>query len=65
VFSNPELLDQANLTTTSLYELAIELGIEDTNGFMQHFIDAEKTNRAKTTLPIKGVENENIENVVA
>ncbi|MGR5245339.1 ABC transporter ATP-binding protein [Vibrio sp. PNB23_22_6] len=65
VFSDPELLDQANLTTTSLYELAIELGIEDTNGFMQHFIDAEKTNRAKTTLPIKGVENENIENVVA
>ncbi|CAE6931032.1 ATPase component [Vibrio sp. B1REV9] len=65
VFSNPTLLDQANLTTTSLYDLAIELGIEDTNGFMQHFIDAEKANRAKTTLPSKSVENENIENVVA
>ncbi|BBM66386.1 putative ABC transporter ATP-binding protein [Vibrio alfacsensis] len=65
VFSNPTLLDQANLTTTSLYDLAIELGIEDTNGFMQHFIDAEKANRAKTTHPSKSVENENIENVVA
>ncbi|MGR5237476.1 ABC transporter ATP-binding protein [Vibrio alfacsensis] len=65
VFSNPELLDQANLTTTSLYELAIELGIEGTNGFMQHFIDAEKANRAKTTQPSKSVENDNIENVAA
>ncbi|BCN25782.1 ABC transporter ATP-binding protein [Vibrio alfacsensis] len=65
VFSNPTLLDQANLTTTSLYDLALELDIEDTNGFMLHFIDTEKANRAKTTLPNKSVENENIENVVA
>uniref|UniRef100_UPI003AB6C756 ABC transporter ATP-binding protein n=1 Tax=Vibrio alfacsensis TaxID=1074311 RepID=UPI003AB6C756 len=65
VFSNPTLLEQANLTTTSLYDLAIELGIENTNGFMLHFIDAEKANRAKTTLSSKSVENEHIENVVA
>lgn len=42
VFSSPALLDQANLATTSLYELATELGIENTNDFMQHFIDFEK-----------------------
>lgn len=47
VFSSPALLDQANLATTSLYELATELGIENTNGFMQHFIDVEKTRRER------------------
>ncbi|WP_394157159.1 ABC transporter ATP-binding protein [Vibrio campbellii] len=45
VFSSPALLDQANLATTSLYELATELSIENTNGFMQHFIDVEKARR--------------------
>ncbi len=45
VFSSPELLDQANLTTTSLFELATKVGIEDTNGFMQHFINVEKAHR--------------------
>lgn len=47
VFSNPALLDQANLTTTSLYELATELDIENTNDFMQHFIDVEKARRER------------------
>lgn len=47
VFSNPALLDQANLTTTSLYELATELGIKNTNDFMQHFIDVEKARRER------------------
>ncbi|WP_408057228.1 ABC transporter ATP-binding protein [Veronia nyctiphanis] len=41
VFSKPELLDSANLTTTSLYDLAEKLGVEDTSGFMQQFIDSE------------------------
>ncbi len=41
VFSQPELLDKANLTTTSLYDLAEKLGIDDKNGFMQHFIQLE------------------------
>ncbi|MDK9780432.1 DUF3744 domain-containing protein [Vibrio sp. B172a] len=45
VFSSPALLDQANLATTSLYELATELGIKNTNDFMQHFIDVEKARR--------------------
>ncbi|MGY5747882.1 ABC transporter ATP-binding protein [Vibrio antiquarius] len=47
VFSSPELLDQANLTTTSLFELATKVGIEDTNGFMQHFINVEKAHRQR------------------
>ncbi|KHT47000.1 ABC transporter ATP-binding protein [Vibrio sinaloensis] len=41
VFSQPALLDKANLTTTSLYDLADKLGIDDKNGFMQHFIQLE------------------------
>ncbi|MFM2582353.1 ABC transporter ATP-binding protein [Vibrio campbellii] len=47
VFSSPALLDQANLATTSLYELATEIGIENTNDFMQHFIDVEKARRER------------------
>ncbi|HDM8232671.1 TPA: ABC transporter ATP-binding protein [Vibrio campbellii] len=47
VFSSPALLDQANLATTSLYDLASELGIENTNDFMQHFIDVEKARRER------------------
>ncbi|CAH1525887.1 Duplicated ATPase component MtsB of energizing module of methionine-regulated ECF transporter [Vibrio owensii] len=47
VFSSPALLDKANLATTSLYELASELGIENTNDFMQHFIDVEKARRER------------------
>ncbi|HAS62819.1 MAG TPA: heme ABC transporter ATP-binding protein [Vibrio sp.] len=42
VFSEPELLEQANLTTTSLYDLADKLEIEDKNQFMQAFIAIEK-----------------------
>ncbi|EPQ9985546.1 ABC transporter ATP-binding protein [Vibrio vulnificus] len=45
VFSNPALLDRANLTTTSLYELATRLNMAETNAFMQHFIDVEKASR--------------------
>lgn len=41
VFSEPALLDQANLTTTSLYELAKKTDIQDINGFMQTFIQTE------------------------
>lgn len=41
VFSQPSLLSRANLSTTSLYDLAIKMEIEDTKGLMQHFIDSE------------------------
>jgi len=42
VFSQPDLLAKANLTTTSLYTLAVQLGISNTSDFMQHFIDTEQ-----------------------
>ncbi|WP_114765511.1 ABC transporter ATP-binding protein [Vibrio rhodolitus] len=42
VFSEPALLEKANLTTTSLYDLAEKLHIEDKNQFMQAFIALEK-----------------------
>ncbi|SON52431.1 ABC transporter ATP-binding protein [Vibrio tapetis] len=42
VFSRPELLCKANLAPTSLYELAIKAGIEQTDEFMQHFISGEQ-----------------------
>jgi energy-coupling factor transporter ATP-binding protein EcfA2 len=41
VFSQPELLDMANLTTTSLYKLAERAGISNIDGFMQQFIQSE------------------------
>ncbi|HAS6243603.1 ABC transporter ATP-binding protein [Vibrio vulnificus] len=50
VFSNPALLDRANLTTTSLFELATRLNIAETNAFMQHFIDVEKASRLEKTV---------------
>ena len=74
VFSSPALLDQANLATTSLYELATELGIEKTNDFMQHFIDVEKARRERDNKadvqPSKAQDSQNndvknIEKVVA
>ena len=43
VFSDPALLDRANLKVTSLYTLANAVGIEDTDGFMQQFIKSEVT----------------------
>ena len=42
VFSQPDLLEQANLTTTSLYDLAERLNIDDKIRFMQTFIEREK-----------------------
>ncbi|GAK86303.1 duplicated ATPase component MtsB [Vibrio ponticus] len=42
VFSEPALLGKANLTTTSLYDLAEKLHIEDKIQFMQAFIALEK-----------------------
>ncbi|NOI57813.1 ABC transporter ATP-binding protein [Vibrio coralliilyticus] len=42
VFSQPDLLNQANLTTTSLYDMAVRLDVADKNQFMQHFIKLEQ-----------------------
>ncbi|NQZ91013.1 MAG: ABC transporter ATP-binding protein [Moritella sp.] len=41
VFSDPVLLDRANLKVTSLYTLANAVGIDNTDGFMQQFIKSE------------------------
>lgn len=41
VFSDPVLLDRANLKITSLYTLANAVGINNTDGFMQQFIKSE------------------------
>ncbi len=41
VFSQPALLNQANLTTTSIYDLAEKVGIKHINGFIQQFIQTE------------------------
>ncbi|MBW3695437.1 ABC transporter ATP-binding protein [Vibrio sp. T187] len=43
VFSQPQLLERANLSTTSILELANKMNIEDGNAFMQHFIDCERS----------------------
>ncbi|WP_283130929.1 ABC transporter ATP-binding protein [Enterovibrio norvegicus] len=45
VFSQPTLLDEAYLTTTSLYQLAEKAGIEDIDGFMQTFIQSESNSK--------------------
>ena len=42
VFSQPKLLDKANLATTSLYQLGKLLGNVDLNEFMLHFINQEE-----------------------
>ncbi|MCE4934696.1 ABC transporter ATP-binding protein [Aliivibrio fischeri] len=41
VFSQPELLNRANLTVTSLFELAQKVDIENINGFITQFITEE------------------------
>mgnify|MGYP001139573988 FL=1 len=46
VFCQPDLLEKANLSTTSLLELAIKMQINQPNLFMQHFINHE----SQTTL---------------
>ncbi|QUM80543.1 ABC transporter ATP-binding protein [Moritella sp. 5] len=43
VFSDPALLDRANLKVTSLYTLANAVGIKNTDSFMQQFIKSEVT----------------------
>ncbi|MBE4583672.1 heme ABC transporter ATP-binding protein [Vibrio navarrensis] len=47
VLSSPALLDNANLTVTSLYPLAEKFAIADRDGLMRHFIASEKDHREK------------------
>ncbi|MFA7559753.1 MAG: DUF3744 domain-containing protein, partial [Sphaerochaeta sp.] len=48
VFSNPELLAQANLKETSLYHLAHDLGLSDIPSFIDHFVAEEQKERTST-----------------
>ena len=42
ILTNEEIAAAANLKLTSLYDLAVSAGIEDAEGFVQHFIDYER-----------------------
>ncbi|GAB3515306.1 ABC transporter ATP-binding protein [Photobacterium alginatilyticum] len=46
IFSQPELLEQANLTVTSLYTMAKELGIKRIDNFIRCFINHEANKTA-------------------
>ena len=42
ILTNESIAEAANLKLTSLYDLAVSVGIEDAQGFVQHFIDYER-----------------------
>ena len=43
IITNPDIVREANLKETSLYELAKDCKIEDGTGFVRRFIDYERT----------------------
>jgi energy-coupling factor transporter ATP-binding protein EcfA2 len=43
ILTNPEIISQANLKVTSLYQLSQKAGIKDGTVFVQNFIDYEKS----------------------
>jgi energy-coupling factor transport system ATP-binding protein len=45
ILTNPEIIKQANLKETSLYDLALMCGISEADAFVQHFIDYESGGR--------------------
>ena len=47
ILTNPEIIAKANLKETSLYDLALLCGIDQPNGFVQHFIDYDREVREK------------------
>ena len=42
ILTNEEIAGRANLKTTTLYDLAVKIGIEDPSVFVQNFIDYER-----------------------
>ena len=42
ILTNQQIAEEASLKLTSLYDLAVAVGIEDAPGFVQHFIDYER-----------------------
>lgn len=45
ILTNPEIIRQANLKETSLYDLALRCEIPSPSGFVQHFINHEREGR--------------------
>jgi energy-coupling factor transport system ATP-binding protein len=45
ILTNEEIADAASLKLTSLYDLALMADIEDPQGFVQHFIDFDRSMR--------------------
>lgn len=46
ILTNEEITEAASLKVTSLYELALKVGIEDPSAFVQNFIDYERGHKA-------------------
>ena len=42
VLTSPEIVEEASLKETSLYELAVKCGVDSPRGFVQRFIDYER-----------------------
>ncbi|GHU96063.1 hypothetical protein FACS189479_09720 [Spirochaetia bacterium] len=53
ILTNDEVITEANLKRTSLYDLALRAGIADTRGFVQRFINYEREQRAE--IPRRGL----------
>ena len=53
VFSDPQLLKNANLKETSLYTLSHETGIKNAKDFIAKFIQSEENNRKKNNIIIE------------
>lgn len=45
VLTDAEIIKAANLRMTSLYELAVKMGLDDPRGFVQNFIDFDRRER--------------------
>lgn len=46
ILTNPDIIQQANLKETSLYDLALRCNVENPSRFVQHFIDYEREVRS-------------------
>jgi energy-coupling factor transport system ATP-binding protein len=47
VLTDDEVITAANLKRTSLYDLALEAGIDDGRGFVRHFVEFDRREREK------------------
>lgn len=47
ILTNPTIIEEADLKVTSLYELAVKMGLSRPRGFVQNFIDYDRKERSK------------------